>query len=233
MRGPLTENILKIISELGLHKDTDPPEKARKVMEWVALNTRYFHDKYIVVVVSQPFTGLPDYVLSAEETIARGGGDCEDLAILAYTLLKQALREGEKLYLIGVSSKISGHVALLYESNGKYMIIDPAMGYVSDSTIFLTTYFSNANISLTPILFDPDFKGMLIKGGLAEITYHQERARPYTFLDLKSALMSWFNHLKNHRSCLAEDPHVDRIANEVIDKRFDSTEEFLAWMVRM
>ena len=190
LKEPLTENVLRIISELGLHKDMDPPEKARKVMEWVALNTRYFHDKYIVVVTSQPFRGLPDYVLSAEETIARGGGDCEDLVILAYTLLKQALREGERLYLIGVSSKISGHVALLYESNGKYMIIDPAMGYVSDSTIMLTIYFSNTTVNFTPIGIDPDFKKMLIKGGLSEITYRQESARPYTFLDLRSAIMS-------------------------------------------
>ena len=230
LRKPPTENVLRIVSELGLREDMNSSEKARRVMEWVMVNTRYFYDKYIVVVASRPFTGLPDYVLSADETITRGGGDCEDLAILAYTLLKQALREGEKLYLIGVSSKISGHVALLYESGGKYMIMDPAMGYASNSTIMLTIYFRNATVSITPLWLDPDFKKMLAEGCLAEITYHPERTRPYTFLDLKSAITAWLNHLKSCRSCLAENLHVDRIVNETIDRRFSSTEEFLAWM---
>lgn len=168
MRKPPTENVLRIVSELGLREDMNSSEKARRVMEWVMVNARYFYDKYIVVVASQPFTGLPDYVLSAKETITRGGGDCEDLAILAYTLLKQALREGEKLYLIGVSSKISGHVALLYESGGKYMIIDPATSYVSNSTIMLTIYFRDVTMRVAPIGLDPDFKKMLIEGCLAE-----------------------------------------------------------------
>ena len=196
----------------------------------MALNTRYFYDKYIIVVASQPFTGLLDYVLSTKETITRGGGDCEDLAILAYTLLKQALREGEKLYLIGVASKISGHVALLYESGGEYMVIDPAASYVSNSTMVLTIYFRNITVRVTPIGLDPDFKKMLIESGLAEITYYSEGAEPYTFSDLKSVIMSWLNYLKSCRSCLAEDLHVERIVNEEVDKRFSSTEEFLAWM---
>jgi len=42
--------------------------------------------------------------------------------------------------------------------------------------------------------------------------------------------MSWLNYLKSCRSCLAEDLHVDRIVNEEVDRRFSSTEEFLARM---
>ena len=110
------------------------------------------------------------------------------------------------------------------------MIIDPAASYVSNSTMVLTIYFRNITVRVTPIGLDPDFKKMLIESGLAEITYYSEGAEPYIFSDLKSVIMSWLNYLKSCRSCLAEDLHVDRIVNEEVDRRFSSTEEFLAWM---
>jgi len=183
-------------------------------------------DDYILVVSNQTATTILDHLQAPNETLKRGGGDCEDLAILAYALLKQALGEGEELYIIAWTTGYLGHAAVLYGSGGRYIIIDPAMSYATNSTIMLSIYFKNATIILTPIGLSPSFKEGLLRGGLAEIVYQPEGSRPYALLDLNTTVTLWLSPVKD----IVGNVYVDRIINEAIDRRFNSTEEFLAWM---
>jgi len=148
LRAPLGKEVLEIVSELGLRKDMDPSEKARRMMEWFAVNMEYVPDAYIIAVKNQSVTKIPEHFQTPNETLKRGGGDCEDLAILLYSLLKPVLGEGEELYIITWINGYFGHVAVLYGSDGRYMILDPAMSYATNSTIMMTIYFKNATITL-------------------------------------------------------------------------------------
>ena len=234
LRMPPTKDVLEVVSELGLRRDMDSSEKARRVMEWLTLNTQFLYDDYIVVVRNQSVTRLPEHILAPNETLKRGGGDCEDLAILAYALLKQALREDEELYLITWTTGYFGHTAVLYGSKGRYIILDPAAGYATNSTITMTIYFRNSTLTLTPIIgLEPGFKKDLVESGLAEIEYRPEGSEPYTFLDLNTTVTLWITLWSGGRrepSGEGEYIYVDRIINEMVDRRFNSTEEFLAWM---
>ena len=146
--APLGKEVLEIVSELGLRKDMDPSEKARRMMEWFAVNMEYVPDAYIIAVKNQSVTKIPEHFQTPNETLKMGGGDCEDLAILLYSLLKPVLGEGEELYIITWINGYFGHVAVLYGSDGRYMILDPAMSYATNSTIMMTIYFKNATITL-------------------------------------------------------------------------------------
>ena len=203
-------------------------------MEWLTLNTQFLYDDYIVVVMNQSVTSLPEHILAPNETLKRGGGDCEDMAILAYALLKQALREDEDLYLITWTTGYFGHTAVLYGSKGRYIILDPAASYATNSTIMMTIYFRNVTLTLTPIGLQPDLKKSLVESGLAEIEYRPGGAKPYTFLDLNTTVTLWISLWSGGRrepSLEGENIYVDRIISEIVDRRFNSTEEFLAWMV--
>ena len=106
------------------------------------------------------------------------------------------------------------------------MILDPAMSYATNSTIMMTIYFENATITLTPISLQPDFKKCLLESGLAEIVYRPVGAKPYTFLDLNTTVTLWLSLVED----IVGKTYVDRIVNETIDVRFNSTEQFLEWM---
>jgi len=233
LRMPPTKDVLEVVSELGLRRGMNSSEKARRVMEWLTLNTQALSDDYIVVVRNQSVTRLPEHILAPNETLKRGGGDCEDLAILAYALLKQALREDEDLYIITWTTGYFGHTAVLYGSRGRYIILDPAAGYATNSTIMMTIYFKNVTLTITPIGLEPGFKKNLVECGLAEIEYRPEGAKPYIFLDLNTTITLWINLWSGGRrepSSGSEHIYVDRIISDAVDRRFRSTEEFLAWM---
>lgn len=233
LRMPPTKEVLEVVSELGLRRDMNSSEKARRVMEWLALNTQYLSDDYIVVVRNQGVTRLPEHILAPNETLKRGGGDCEDLAILAYALLKQALREDEDLYIITWNNGYYGHVAVLYGSKDRYIILDPGAGYATNSTIMMTIYFRNATLTVTPMSLEPYFKKNLVESGLAEIEYRPRGAKPYTFLDLNTTITLWIKLWSGgRRTPLSEGEriYVDRKISEEVDRRFDSTEEFMTWM---
>jgi len=226
LRSPPGKEVLEVVSELGLRRDMDPAEKARRVMEWFAVNMQALEDEYIMAVRNQTVTRFLDYILAPNETLKRGGGDCEDLAILAYALLKPALGEDEELYIITWTTGYFGHAAVLYGSDGRYLILDPAMNYATNSTIMMSIYFKNATITLTPIDLKPNFKKDILESGLAEIVYRPEGAKPYTFLDLNTTVTLWLNLVED----IVGKTYVDRIVNETVDVRFNSTEQFLEWM---
>jgi len=226
LRSSPGKEVLEVVSELGLRKDMDPAEKARRVMEWFAVNMEYVPDAYIIAVKNQSVTRIPEHFQTPNETLKRGGGDCEDLAILLYSLLKPVLGEGEELYLIGWATENSGHVAVLYEYNDRYMILDPSSGYSTNAFVAFSIYFKNATITITPAALGPDLKKGLLKAGLAEIVYSPKEEEPYRFLDLNTTVSLWLKHGEGD----GETVYVDEIINERINMEFNSTEEFLAWM---
>ncbi|MCD6536881.1 MAG: hypothetical protein J7K49_07645, partial [Thaumarchaeota archaeon] len=138
LKQSLQADVERVVrGELGLRSDTPPELKARKIFEWITKNLQYLDDDYHQFIEDHELDMLRNFVSLPNETLARGGGDCEDLAVLAYAMLRSVLGESENVYLIVIFSGERGHVAVLYEYGGKFMIVDPAGNYVTDAVAAL------------------------------------------------------------------------------------------------
>jgi len=73
----------------------------------------------------QQMWGEPDYWASAAETLFRGGGDCEDLAIVKYQALLALGFAPEDLVLsVGRDLKRGDHALLLVRQGGDWWVLD-------------------------------------------------------------------------------------------------------------
>jgi len=78
------------------------------------------------------------------ETVELGGGDCEDLALLAYSLLKAYPLPGERVYLVVWWGPSVGHSAVTVKSpEGIYYILDPAGDYLNSYIALLEMIVEN------------------------------------------------------------------------------------------
>ncbi len=68
-----------VYGELGLRAETPPEAKAKKVLEWIMLNLEYLDD-FHRYLTDHELRSHQDFLSLPNETLARGGGDCEDLA---------------------------------------------------------------------------------------------------------------------------------------------------------
>lgn len=86
----------------GLELAGDPAFRTYVVFRWVSENLRYIEDP----------SGL-DIVFKPSETLRRGGGDCEDLALATAALLR-ALNVSADIALVntGYSAQIADHAAV-------------------------------------------------------------------------------------------------------------------------
>ena len=229
--------------ELLLKKSMPPETKAKTIMEWVMINMQYFQDDYHHYLVDGRRCVGRDYLSLPNETLARGGGDCEDLAILVYAMLRSVLGESEKVYLIGIMERYyyrdgwgRAHVAVLYETKKGFMILDPAMSYVSNGKIVVSFVVEKNGtlyeIKLRIIDLSPSHKEYLLENGLAELAYIDplDPSTPakhiYQFLDIRSSINLWLSYTSSAIP-LAD---VWLLANGSFVETFDSTETFLKWV---
>ena len=236
--------VFELVKEELLLKKSMPPEtKARKIMEWVMINMQYFQDDYHHYLVDSKRCIGRDYLSLPNETLSRGGGDCEDLAILVYAMLRSILGESEKVYLIGIMERYyyrdgwgRAHVAVLYETKKGFMILDPAMSYVSNGKIVISLVVEKNGtlheIKLRIIDLPPSHKEYLLENGLAELAYIDplDPSAPakniYQFLDIRSSINLWLDYTRSVIP-LAD---VWLLANGSFVETFDSTETFLRWV---
>lgn len=69
--------------------------------------------------------GEADYWASAAETLSRGGGDCEDLAIVKYqALLALGFAPGELVLSVGRDLARGDHALLLVRDGGTWWVLD-------------------------------------------------------------------------------------------------------------
>jgi predicted nucleic acid-binding Zn-ribbon protein len=87
------------------------------LFKWTQLNLYYQNDPYIPVYNYGKFNNLWKL---PNETILNQGGDCEDFALLVYSVLKD---DGYKAWLIFWENETTGgHTAVITEVNGRWYI---------------------------------------------------------------------------------------------------------------
>ena len=69
--------------------------------------------------------GFDDYWATADETMARGSGDCEDIAIVKYQALRRLGFAERDLYLtMGRAEGRGEHATLLVRVDGRFLVLD-------------------------------------------------------------------------------------------------------------
>ena len=222
--------------ELGLSPDSPPRVKALKIFEWITLNTQYVRDQYHPYYQSGILDYAEEYLEPVNETLSLGEGDCEDLAVLAYAMLRAVLREGEEIYLIVLNSIEIRHVAVLYKSDDKFLIIDPAGSYISDALAALQMVIRRMPtgelmlVTLIPISINPRVKSWLIEQGFAEIKYLRSEDRsptvPGKFSNIEDTIAGWIDHWRDEMP----GAYVYMVANETYTRTFQSTSDFINWI---
>ncbi|MCI4462131.1 MAG: hypothetical protein JHC12_04155 [Thermogladius sp.] len=138
---------------------------------------------------------LDDYWKPVNETIADRGGDCEDLALFIYSYLYS--RGLNHTYLIAFKSGEYGHVAVVTNVNGSWVLIDPAGDWVNGYNLFIRFTVSNDSdrgvVRVPPLLLSPFVKSWMLGGNLAELTWEESMYMPSNN-SLISILTSWSSY---------------------------------------
>jgi len=218
-----------IYEELGLRAETPPEAKAKKVLEWITLNLEYLDDDFHQYLIDHELRSHQDFLSLPNETLARGGGDCEDLT---YTMLKAVLGEDEQIYLVYICGGTC-HVGTIYKLGDKIMILDPAGAYVTDARMLLEMSVNRGlnryRVWLNPLAIRREGKEFLMKNRFAELVYMKApgiEGKAYKFMEAEDAVALWLNHWRGE----IVSPSIRIVANDTFVKVFTSTQEFLDWM---
>jgi len=220
-----------VYGELRLRSETPPELKAESVLEWIMLNLEYLDDDFHQYLIDGRLGSHQDFLSLPNETLTRGGGDCEDLATLTYTMLKAVLGRGEEVYVVQICGGEACHVGTIYRLRDKIMILDPAGAYVTDARVLLEMPMKRGKVWLNPLAIRREEKDFLMEHGLANLIYMKSpgvEREAYRFLEAEDAVALWFDHWR--REMIS--PSIRMVANDTFVKTFTSTQEFLDWVER-
>lgn len=79
--------------------------------------------------------GLADRWSSANETLARGRGDCEDFALAKLAMLRRAGLADRDLYFVVLKdvARRADHAVLVVRSGGRFLVLDNGTNRIADS----------------------------------------------------------------------------------------------------
>ena len=81
-----------------------------------------------------------DVVMLPNETWRNGCGDCEDLALFAYSMLAATSRPGESFFLVEIYWGDAGHVGVIAvdasREEKRYYVVDPAGNYFNGIGVY-------------------------------------------------------------------------------------------------
>jgi predicted transglutaminase-like cysteine proteinase len=79
--------------------------------------------------------GVADRWSSANETLARGRGDCEDYALAKLAMLRRAGFDDRDLYLVVLNdlARRADHAVLVVRSGGRFLVLDNGTNRLADS----------------------------------------------------------------------------------------------------
>ncbi|MEM0454088.1 MAG: transglutaminase-like domain-containing protein [Sulfolobales archaeon] len=143
------------------------------VIMWVSNKTYYQHDLVV----------LKDYWKLPNETIKEEGGDCEDLAVLGYALLRKA--GFRHVFLVSWNTDTSGHVGVVLFVDGEWYLVDPGWAYVNDYGLFMRVnlFRDRDNLftaTIHPSSIHPLIKNSLINKGLARYEWYDYLSNTFT-----------------------------------------------------
>jgi len=166
------------------------------VFEYVMNSTYYQYDS--IAIRSENVTE-GDYWKLANETLVDLGGDCEDLAVLVYSIIKPYINN---TYLIGWSSNVTGHVAVITYVNRTWYVVDPAgdwlNGYKLTIRLTLKDRLGREWVWwLLPTHIHPDIKKLGIQNNL--FTYEWRKGDEIVtgvkgYSDPTQLLQDWLNY---------------------------------------
>ncbi len=178
----------KLVDLLGYSGDLG--RRALEVFRDVTVYlTEYVPDDYVRYVNPETLElGTIDNVWQLpNETYINGGGDCEDLALLVYSVLAANSRPGEKLYLVLFNSLWVGHAIVLgvekTPTGPQYYAIDPAGNWFNGLSTMLRLE-AKANdtmwyLYLNPAEMAPRLKRWLLDRRFATIVYRDHYTQTY------------------------------------------------------
>lgn len=219
--------VAHVVEELRITRHTPPREVVRRVLEWVLWNTAYMGDAEMPYVRGGGLRWMRNHMSLPRETLERGGGDCEDLAILTYAILRNVYRD---VWLIMWTSEREGHMAVLVNVGAYWCIVDPAMCYATGAeAVYLrlvvredTSFFARTWIlKVFPTELHPKLKEFIRSVVDLPFVY---KGRVDFRSDLGGVVGEWL------RVSGGRGAHVYSIANDREVEFFDSTEEFLEYM---
>jgi uncharacterized small protein (DUF1192 family) len=166
------------------------------VFEYVMNSTYYQYDS---IAIRSENTTKSNYWKLANETLIDLGGDCEDLAVLVYSIIKPYINN---TYLLEWYNDVTGHVAVITYVNGSWYIIDPAGDWLNryKLTIRLTLKDRLGREWvwwLSPTHIHPDIKKLGIQNSLFTYEWVRDNKTVTTvkgYLDSKQLLQDWLNY---------------------------------------
>ncbi len=173
----------EIVDELNLSflGEKDPVVKVKYML--------YITAYYLDYNYEEPYYSIDTVLMTIREeqqwlppnyTLERGG-DCEDLSLFIYSVLKNLASRDAELYLIAWYTETEGHMALLYiASNKEAFLIDPVLSWYNDLYLLLKLYVYNGSsptqekyyYSVLPMSINSYFRRYLIKYGFAELEWY-------------------------------------------------------------
>jgi len=171
-------------------------ELLMRVFEYTANNTYYQYDS--IAIRSENVVG-GNYWKLANETLIDLGGDCEDLAVLTYSLIKPYINH---TYLVEWYDDKTGHVAVITYINRYWYIIDPAGNWLNNYKLMIRLTIKDRVGRewiwwLSPIYIHPDIKKSGLQNGY--IIYEwREGSKTLTeiegYSDITRLLQDWLNY---------------------------------------
>jgi len=191
--------IKSINSVINISKELPKPSLEgflMNVFEYVMNSTYYQYDS--IAIRSENVTE-GDYWKLANETLVDLGGDCEDLAVLVYSIIKPYINN---TYLLEWYNDVTGHVAVITYVNGFWYIIDPAgdwlNGYKLTIRLTLKDRLGREWVWwLLPTHIHPDIKKLGIQNNLFTYEWVRDNKTVTTvkgYLDSKQLLQDWLNY---------------------------------------
>jgi uncharacterized small protein (DUF1192 family) len=191
--------IKSINSVINISKELPKPSLEgflMNVFEYVMNSTYYQYDS---IAIRSENTTKSNYWKLANETLVDLGGDCEDLAVLVYSIIKPYINN---TYLLEWYNDVTGHVAVITYVNGFWYIIDPAGDWLNGYTLLIRLTLKDRLGReqvwwLLPTHIHPDIKKLGIRNNLFTYEWVRDNKTVTTvkgYLDSKQLLQDWLNY---------------------------------------
>jgi nitrogen fixation-related uncharacterized protein len=137
---------------------------------------------------------VKEYWKLPNETLKDLGGDCEDLSLLAYSIL---IRNGlNDTYLVAWLGNSTGHVAVLTRYMGRWYLIDLAGNWYNGLKLYVSMKILKNGVTydlkLPPLSIHPEVKDWLVRENYATIDVSPvPGGRELSGIDLKTLLQEW------------------------------------------
>ena len=148
----------EIASKAGIEPGEPLGERVWKLARYIAINLMYVRDP--AIRVPRPDGSIDvwsDSIQLPVETMLRGSGDCEDLALLVYGVLKATSRPSEEIYFVAIEGKPIGHggVIAIDRDTKTIYLVDPTIPLVNNYAMLAEVKVNNRAYYIPYMFINP------------------------------------------------------------------------------